>query len=125
MLNPFDHINDLLCKTCVHSGLCMQNLGGANLDLASDRCPHYSEAVEIPKKVWIIFDVPGFYDIIEYKVYRTLFEGNQLIKIWGESRHQKDVAYAKDFNKLVFFSEEAAKTALEKIITDRRALDEV
>ncbi len=120
MINPFDHLKDLKCVSCIHNEICMKNLGGADLDLAASDCVHFKEAVELPKKFWILFDVPGFYDITEYDVERVLYTKGKIEKMWGESRHSKDVAFAADFGRTVFFSREAARNALSALIESRR-----
>jgi hypothetical protein len=98
----------------------MQNLGGTDLTIAVADCKHFKEAVELPKKLWIVFNVPGFYHITEYDVDRILFDQGKLSRLWGTSKHQKDTVYAADFNRTVFFSEEAAKLGLEKLIKEYR-----
>ena len=120
MYNPFDHWKDLKCTKCIHAELCMQNHGGADLDIAAVDCIHFKEAVELPKKFWLVFNVPGFYHTTEYDVERILIDHGKISKIWGVSKHQKDVVYAADFGRTVFFSEEAAKLGLEKLIEEYR-----
>ena len=118
MTNPYDYVKIHKCVRCVHNELCMQNRGGADLDIASADCIHFKEAVELPKKFWIVFNVPGFYHITEYYVDRVLFDHGELSRIWGTSKHQKDTVYSADFGRTVFFSEEAAKVGLEKLIEE-------
>ncbi len=76
--------------------------------------------VELPEKFWIVFNVPGFYHIIEYDVDRVLFDQGKLSRLWGTSKHQKDTVYAADFNRTVFFSREDAEAGLNKLIEERR-----
>ena len=128
MYNSFDHWKELKCTKCIHADLCMENRGGADLDIAAVDCQHFkdiSTVIGLPKKFWLVFNVPGFYNITEYTADKMFISHGKIEKIWGTSKHQKDVVYAEDFGRLVFFSEEAAKTALEKIIADRRALNEM
>ena len=76
--------------------------------------------VELPEKFYIVFDVPGFYNIVEYEVERVSYYKGSLDKMWGISKHSKDVAYAADFGRTVFFTKEAAEAGLEKFIKERR-----
>ncbi len=123
MFNPFDCIKTHKCMRCIHNELCTQNHGGADLDIAADDCRHFKDAgdiLEMPKKFWLIFNVPGFYTITEYDIDRISISHGKIDKIWGTSNHQKDVVYAADFGRLVFFSEGAAKLGLEKLIEENR-----
>ena len=116
-------MHNLKCAKCIHSDLCMQNRGGADLDIAAADCQHFKDAsniIELPKKFWLAFNVPGFYHITEYDIDRISICHGKIDKIWGTSKHQKDVVYAADFGRLVFFSEEAAKLGLEKLIEEYR-----
>lgn len=113
-----DYWKDIKCTKCVHGEICMRNLGGTDLTIAVATCKHFKEAVELPKKFWLVFNVPGFYNITEYDVDRVLYTKGSIEKIWGTSKHQKDVVYAEDFGRLVFFSEETAKLGLEKLIEE-------
>jgi hypothetical protein len=101
----------------------MQNRGGADLDIAAADCQHFkdvSSVIELPKKFWLAFNVPGFYHITEYDIDRISISHGKIDMIWGTSKHQKGVVYATDFGRLVFFSEEAAKAGLNKLIEERR-----
>jgi hypothetical protein len=118
MYNPFDAWKDLKCTKCVHGEICMQRMGGADLTVAVADCQHFKEAVELPKKFWIVFNVPGFYHITEYDIDRISISHGKIDKIWGTSNHQKDVVYAADFGRLVFFSREAAEAGLNKLIEE-------
>jgi hypothetical protein len=120
MYNPFDAWKDLKCTKCVHGEICMQRMGGADLTVAVADCQHFKEAVELPKKFWIVFNVPGFYHITEYDVDRVLFDQGKLSRLWGTSKHQKDTVYAADFGRTVFFSQEEAEAGLNKLIEERR-----
>lgn len=116
---------NLKCTKCIHAGLCMQNRGGADLDIAAADCQHFkdvSDMIELPKKFWLVFNVPGLYHITEYDIDRISICHEKIDKIWGTSKHQKDVVYAADFGRLVFFSEEAAVSGLEKLIEENKAL---
>ena len=76
--------------------------------------------IELPEKFYIVFDVPGFYDIVEYKVEKVLYSNGALDKMCGKSKHSSDVAYVADIGRTVFFTEEAAKAGLAKLIEDIR-----
>jgi hypothetical protein len=53
--------------SCIHAPVCANNLGGADLTIAGKNCSFYIPAyTEIPQKFYIVFNVPGFYDITEY-----------------------------------------------------------
>jgi hypothetical protein len=121
MYNPFDHWKELKCTKCVHADLCMQNKGGADLDIAADNCQHFKDTstiIELPKKFWLVFNVPGFYHITEYDVDRISIANGVIDKMWGTSKHQKDVVYKEHFGSLVFFSEAAAEAGLNKLIEE-------
>ena len=123
MLDFTGYIKDHKCMSCVHSPVCANNLGGADLDIAAVDCQHFKDAstvIELPKKFWLVFNVPGFYNITEYTADKMFISHGKIEKIWGTSKHQKDVVYAEDFGRLVFFSEEAAKLGLEKLIEEYR-----
>jgi hypothetical protein len=111
------------CLTCVHASVCANNLGGADLDIVGDDCQHFkdvSSVIELPKKFWLIFNVPGFYSITEYDVDRISVASGVIDKIWGSNKTSKEVVYKEHFGSLVFFSEEAAKLGLEKLIEEYR-----
>jgi hypothetical protein len=78
--------------------------------------------VELPEKFWLIFNVPGFYDIKEYMVDRISITRGVIDKMWGSNKTSKEVVYKEHFGSLVFFSEAAAKLGLEKLIEDNKAL---
>lgn len=97
---------ELKCVKCIHACLCMQNMGGADLDIAAAGCQHFKDAsniIELPEKFWVAFNVHGFYHITEYNVDRISISHGKIEKIWCTSNHQKDVVYAEDFGRLVFF----------------------
>ena len=119
MNNPFDAWCDLKCTKCIHSELCMQRLGGTDLTIAVTDCEHFKEAVVLPEKCWLIFDVPGFYDINEYQIERVTYYKGALEKIWATDGHSTIIANADD--NLLFFDFEEAKMALAKLIEDRRS----
>ena len=123
MLDFTGYIKDHKCMSCIHAPVCANNLGGADLDITAVDCAHFKDAssiIELPKKFWLIFNVPGFYNITEYTADKMFISHGKIEKIWGTSKHQKDVVYAEDFGRLVFFSEEAAKLGLEKLIEEYR-----
>jgi len=123
MYNPFDHWKELKCTKCIHAELCMQNRGGADLDIAAVDCQHFKDAstiIELPKKFWLVFNVPGFYNITEYDVDRISVANGVIDKMWGSNKTSKEVVYKEHFGSLVFFSEEAAKLGLEKLIEEYR-----
>lgn len=74
----------------------------------------------IPEKCWIIFDVPGFYDSYEYEIDRVVFVKGKIEKLWCHREHESTVVYHHDIDRIVFFSKEAASTALTDIIEQRR-----
>jgi hypothetical protein len=91
----------------------------------SDDCVRLLEYVmnteiELPKKFWIVFNVPGFYNIKEYDVDRISIANGVIDKMWGSNKTSKEVVYKEHFGSLVFFSEEAAKLGLEKLIEEYR-----
>jgi hypothetical protein len=101
----------------------MQNRGGADLDIAANDCIHFKDAsniIELPKKFWIVFNVPSFYNITEYNVDRISIANGVIDKVWGSNKTSKEVVYKEHFGSLVFFSEEAAKLGLEKLIEEYR-----
>lgn len=114
---------DIKCITCVHGEICMQRLGGTDLTIAVADCSHYKPNIEpivLPTKFYIVFDVPGFYNIVEYEVERVSYFKGSLDKMWGVSKHSKDVAYAADLGRTVFFTMEEAEAELKKLIEERR-----
>ncbi len=120
MYNPFDAWKDLKCTKCVHGEICMQRMGGADLTIAVADCPHFKEAVELPKKFWIAFNVPGFCGVVEYDVDRVLYVRGELDRLWGENENHKDIVYKADFGRTVFFSREDAEAGLNKLIEETR-----
>lgn len=74
----------------------------------------------IPEKCWIIFDMPGFYDIYEYEVDRVSFVKGKIDKLWCSREHEGTVVTSHDLDRVVFFSKEAASNALTEIIKQRR-----
>jgi hypothetical protein len=78
------------------------------------------DTVKIPRKFWLIFNVPGFYNISEYTVDRTSVVNGVIDKMWGSNKTSKEVVYKEHFGSLVFFSEESAKLGLEKLIEEYR-----
>ena len=70
----------------------------------------------IPKSCWIIFDVPGFYDIYEYEIDRTVLIKDRIEKLWCHNSHDATVVSREDIGKIAFFSKDDAKKALDKII---------
>lgn len=78
------------------------------------------DTVKIPRKFWLIFNVPGFYNISEYNVDRASVVNGVIDKMWGSNKTSKEVVYKEHFGSLVFFSEESAKLSLEKLIEEYR-----
>ena len=111
---------DLKCFKCCHAELCLELRGGADLEIAAATCGHYREMVELPKKFWIVFDVPGFYNIVEYDVDRVSYAGGKLDRLWGHHGNNKETVYRADFLRTVFFTEQGAKDGLEALIEERR-----
>lgn len=122
MLDFTGYINNHKCMTCIHSPICANNLGGADLDIAGMDCRHYIPAyAEIPTKFYIVLDVPGFYDITEYIVEKVLYSNTGRIeKVWGKSAHSSDVAYAADFGRTVFFHRASAEDGLKRLIKEHQ-----
>lgn len=121
MTNPFDHWKELKCTKCIHASLCMQNRGGADLGIAAADCPHFKDAstvIELPTKFYIVFNVPGFYNIVEYQVDRVSYFKGSLDKMWGSSAHSKEVAYAAHIGQTVFFTREEAESGMKKLIEE-------
>ena len=78
------------------------------------------DTVQIPRKFWIIFNVPGFYNISEYNVDRTSVVNGVIDKMWGSNKTSKEVVYKEHFGSLVFFSKEAAEAGMKKLIEEYR-----
>ncbi len=111
------------CFTCIHSPICVNNLGGADLDIVGVDCKHYKPNIDpmvLPTKFYIVFDTSNFYDIVEYEVERVSYFKGSLDKLWGISKYDKDVAYAVDIGRTVFFTEEEAEAGLRKLIEERQ-----
>ena len=111
------------CLTCIHAPVCANNLGGVDLDVVGADCRNYlptSKVVQLPTKFYIIFNVPGFYNITEYAVDRVSYSKGQLDKMWGSSKHDKAVAHSVDIGRLVFFAREEAEAGLERLIKEYR-----
>ena len=124
MLDFTEYVKGNKCMTCIHSLVCTNNLGGADLDLVSQDCTNYLPAntlVQLPTKFYIVFNVPGFYNITEYEVERVSYSKGLLDKMWGVSKHGKDVAHAIDIGRLVFFTREAAEAGMQKLIEEYKA----
>lgn len=123
MMNPFDHVKALKCTRCIHSDICMKNLGGADLDLAEADCEHFKEAVERPEKFWLVFNVPGFYDIVEYFTTFVTYSRTGLESITGTTGKQEAIVPGKELGITLFFSKEAAEVGLERIIKEQHKDD--
>ena len=109
------------CFTCIHAPICVNNLGGADLDVVGTDCQYYKPNIDpmiLPTKFYIVFDVPGFYDIVEYEVERVSYFKGSLDKMWGASKHNKDVVYAADIGRTVFFTKEEAEVGMKKLIEE-------
>lgn len=123
MSNPFEYAKEMKCFGCVHSPVCINNLGGADLDIVCADCLNYlptATVIQLPTKFYIVFDIPGFYDIVEYNVERVSYFKGTLDKMWGKSKHSSDVAYAADIGRTVFFDKVAAEAGLKKLIEERQ-----
>ena len=126
MSNPFNRIKESKCLTCIHAPVCANNLGGADLDLVGVDCQNYLHTravVQLPTKFYIVFNVPGFYNITEYEVDRVSYSKGLLDKMWGRSKHDKAVAYAADISRTVFFTREEAEVGMNKLIEDHKNED--
>ncbi len=123
MLDFTEYINDRKCMSCIHSPVCANNLGGADLDIVGKDCSFYLPSyAEIPQKFYIVFNVPGFYDITEYRTEKVLYSNDGRIeKIWGKSAHSSDVAHAADFGRTVFFNRANAEDGLKRLIKEYKA----
>ena len=73
------------------------------------------DTVKIPRKFWLIFNIPGFYNISEYTVDRTSVVSGVIDKMWGSNGTSKEVVHKEHFGSLVFFSKEAAEAGLKKL----------
>ena len=123
MLDFTGYIKDHKCMSCIHSPVCANNLGGADLDIVGKDCTFYLPAcAEIPQKFYIVLDVPGFYDITEYRTEKVLYSvDGQIEKIWGKSTHSSDIAHAADFGRTVFFNRAVAEDGLKKLMKEYKA----
>ena len=74
------------------------------------------DTVQIPRKFWLVFNVPGFYNIVEYDVDRVSYAGGKLDRLWGHHGNNKETVYRADFLRTVFFTEQGAKDGLEALI---------
>lgn len=112
---------NLKCMKCIHADLCMQSRGGADLDIAAADCQHFKSAanfIEPPKKFWLIFNVPGFYNIVEYNTTFITYSCTGLASISGTTGKQEAIVPGKELGITLFFSKEAAKLGLEKLIKE-------
>ncbi len=110
----------LKCLTCLHAPVCATCLGGADLDIVSLDCPHYLPNMLVPTRFYLICDVPGFYDIVEYQVERILYEHGSLSRMWGANKNSVVVAYVHDLGTTVFWSSEEAQARIDYLIEERR-----
>ena len=111
------------CLACIHAKVCVNNLGGADLDIVGADCPHYAPNIEpfrLPTVFYQICDVPGFYGIVEFQVERVDYVYGDLNEMWGFTSTSRAVVSAKDIGKTVFFTKEEAAAGLEKLIEERR-----
>ena len=111
------------CLACIHAKVCVNNLGGADLDIVGDDCPHYAPNIEpfrLPTVFYQICDVPGFYDVVEYTVARTVYVYGDLNEMWGFTHTSQAVVSAKDIGKTVFFTKEEAEARINTLIEERR-----
>ena len=122
MLDFTGYIKDHKCMSCIHSPVCANNLGGADLDIVGKDCSFYLPAcAEIPQKFYIVFNVPGFYDITEYLTEKVLYTvDGRIDKIWGRSAHSSDIAHAADFGRTVFFNRAVAEDGLKRLMEEYR-----
>lgn len=75
-----------------------------------------SNVFELPRKFWLIFNVPGFYDIVEYTTTFITYSCTGLASISGTTGKQEAIVPGKELGITLFFSKEAAKLGLEKLI---------
>ena len=114
-----EYVHNHKCMTCIHSSVCARHLGGANLDLACQDCADYLTNYYQPiLKFWVIFDVPGFYNIVEYEATEVIYRQGQLVAIEGTAHGSWVTASEREFGKTVFFTKYGAKAALEKLIKE-------
>ena len=117
MNNAFELLNDLKCRTCIHLKICGQNLGGLDLTMAAADCKNYDDISGFmpPKKFWRLFDVPGFFDIVEYTLLEACYSEGELALVEGTTGRNWCTAGRAEFNKTVFFSKEAATAELNRL----------
>ena len=121
-------LKDLKCLSCSRASKCFAQMGGPNLTLANSDSAHFdlintqevSEQVTVPKRFWIFFNVPGFYDIACYEVDRALYVKGELERVWGTNGKNNVVAYKTDFGRTVFFSYAEARNAEEAMTQLRK-----
>ena len=73
----------------------------------------------LQEKCWYLFDVPGFYDIVEYSIDRAEYYKGELVKVYA-SNNRNSTIIANSDDPLLFFDYAEARDALEKLIADRR-----
>jgi hypothetical protein len=61
--------------------------------------------VGLPKKFWLIFNVPGFYNIVEYTTTFITYSCTGLASISGTTGKQEAVVPGKELGITLFFSE--------------------
>ena len=111
------------CLACIHAKVCVNNLGGADLDVVGDDCPHYAPNIEpfrLPTVFYQICDVPGFQGIVEFQVERVDYVYGDLNEMWGFTRTSQTVVSAKDIGKTVFWTREEAEARINALIEERR-----
>ena len=109
------------CFTCIHAPVCVNNLGGADLDIVGTACKYYLSNHTLPaQKFWVLFDIPGFYQINAYETSEAHYRQGKLVVLEGVCRTNYTVVSDRDFGKTVFFTEEEAEAALEKLIAERQ-----
>lgn len=123
MANPFNCLNELKCLRCAHAKICMRNLGGADLTLAASNCKDFDEISSMPEKFWLIFNVPGFYNVVEYFTTFITYSRTGLESITGTTGKQEAIVPGKELGITLFFSREAAETGLNKLIEERHKDD--
>jgi hypothetical protein len=118
MDKSYDCLNNLKCFKCSHSGLCAQNLGGADLIIAAATCEHFSAGTMLPENFWILYNPATGPVLRKYSVDKALFDHGSLSRLWGSSDTEKVTAYAADFGRTVFFSEAAGQLALKTLYNE-------
>ena len=110
------------CLACIHAKVCVNNLGGADLDIVGDDCPHYAPNIEpfrLPTVFYQICDVPGFYGIVEFQVERVDYVYGDLNEMWGFTPTSQAVVSAKDIGKTVFWARDEAQARIDFLIKER------